>query len=167
MKLGTRAVRNSRKHAPKAPQHGATANGHPSLSRAVEPGAATTGGMLTFRTSITLAVMTFVAAVAGLLILIQFATFRLAAQEAASARMDAASAETLGRLRNEISEVASIVDVLASSSSVADSDERSEVGPAIPLFKAAVLEVPQIDSIYVGYDNGGWLQMRPLQHLTD
>jgi adenylate cyclase len=76
--------------------------------------------------------------------------------------MDAAGAETLGRLRNEISEVTSIVDVLSSSSSVADSDERSEVGRAIPLLKTAVLEVPQIDSIYVAYDNGGWLQMRPL-----
>ena len=52
-------------------------------------------------------------------------------------------------------------------SSVADSDESSEVGRAIPLFKAAVLEVPQIDSIYVAYDNGGWLQMRPLYHLND
>jgi adenylate cyclase len=123
--------------------------------------------MFTFRTSITFAVMAFIAAVAGLLIFIQFWTFHLATKEAASGRMDAAGAETLGRLRNEISEVTSIVDVLSSSSSVADSDERSEVGRAIPLFKAAVLEVPQIDSIYVAYDNGGWLQMRPLYHLND
>ena len=123
--------------------------------------------MFTFRTSITFAVMAFIAAVAGLLIFIQFWTSQLAAKEAASARMDAAGAETLGRLRNEISEVTSIVDVLSSSSSVADSDERSEVGRAIPLLKAAVLEVPQIDSIYVAYDNGGWLQMRPLYHLND
>lgn len=124
-------------------------------------------GVFTFRTSITFAVMAFIAAVAGLLISIQFWTFRLAAKEAASARMDAAGAETLGRLQNEVSKVTSIVDVLSSSSSVADSDERSEVGRAIPLFKAAVLEVPQIDSIYVAYDNGGWLQMHPLYHLND
>ena len=70
--------------------------------------------MLTFRTSITFAVMAFIVAVAGLLIFIQFWTFRLAAKEAASARMDAAGAETLGRLRNEISEVTSRVDVLSS-----------------------------------------------------
>jgi len=123
--------------------------------------------MFTFRTSITFAVMAFITALAGLLIFIQFWIFRLAAEEAASARMDATGAETLGRLRNEISQVTSIVDVLSSSSSVADSNERSEVGPAIPLFKAAVLEVPQIDSIYVAYDNGGWLQIRPLNHLND
>ena len=123
--------------------------------------------MFTFRTSITFAVMAFIAAVAGLLIFIQFWTSHLAAKEAASARMDAAGAEILGRLQNEISKVTSIVDVLASSSSVADSDERSEVGRAIPPFKTAVLEVPQIDSIYAAYDNGGWLQMRPLYHLND
>src|SRR5690242_18149781 len=158
-----------RQRAPKAsktaPRPGPTANEPAS----VQAGTATTttGGIFTFRTSITLAVMTFVTALAGLLIFIQFWTFRLAAQEAASARMDAASAETLGRLRSEISEVTSIVDVLSSSSSVADSDERSENGRAIPLFKAALLEVPQIDSIYVGYDNGAWLQVRPLSHLNE
>ena len=88
--------------------------------------------MFTFRTSITLSVMAFVAVLAALLIIVQFWTFRMAAEEAASARMDAASAETLGRLRNEISQIALLVHVLSSSSSVADSDERSEVGPAIP-----------------------------------
>src|SRR5437868_14699519 len=94
-------------------------------------------GVFTFRTSITFAVMTFVTALAGLLIFIQFWTFRLAAGEAASARMNAASAETLGHLRKEIAEVTSIVDVLSTSSSVSDSDKRSEVGPAIPLLKVA------------------------------
>ena len=48
--------------------------------------------MFTFRTSITVAVMVFVGALAALLILIQFKTFRLATEEAASAYMDAASA---------------------------------------------------------------------------
>jgi adenylate cyclase len=155
---------SGRTHAPRGPKHGA--NGSSSLTSANETSAAT-GGIFTFRTSITLAVTTFVIALAGLLILIQFWTLRLATQEAASARMDAASAETLGRLRNEISQVTSIVQVLSSSSSVADSDERSETGRAIPLFKAALLEVPQMDSLYVGYDNGGWLQVRPLSRLTE
>jgi adenylate cyclase len=123
--------------------------------------------MLTFRTSITLAVMAFIAALAVLLIFIQFWTLHLATKEAASARMDAASAETLGHLRNEISQIASVVQVLSASSSVADSDERSEVGRAVPLFKAALKEVPQLDSIYVGYDNGAWLQVRLLNRLTD
>jgi adenylate cyclase len=111
--------------------------------------------------------MAFVTALAALLIFIQFWTFHIAVKEAASARMDAASAETLGRLQNEISKITLLVHVLASSSSVADSNERSEAGRAIPLFKAALLEVPQMDSIYVGYDNGAWLQVRPLNQLNE
>jgi adenylate cyclase len=123
--------------------------------------------MLTFRTSITLAVISFIAALAMLLIFIQFWTLHIATKEAASARMDAASAETLGRLRHEISDIASVVHVLSSSSSVADSDDRSEVGRAVPLFKAALREVPQLDTLYVGYGNGAWLQVRPMDHLND
>ena len=57
--------------------------------------------------------------------------------------------------------------VLATSSSVADSDERTEVGPAIPLFKAALQELPQMDSIYVGFENGAWLQVRRVNELND
>jgi len=122
--------------------------------------------MFTFRTSITVALMTFITALAGLLIFVQVLTFRLAAKEAASARMDSASTEMLGRMRNEISGVTSVVDVLSSSSSVADSDERSEVGCAIPLFRSALDEVPQMESVDVGYGNGGWLQVRPLGYLN-
>jgi adenylate cyclase len=123
--------------------------------------------MLTFRTSITCAVMAFIAALAVLLIVIQFWTFHLAAKEAASAHMDAASAKALGRLQDEIAEITSLVRVLSTGSSIADSDDRPEAGRAIPLFKAALLEVPQMDSIYVGYDNGVWLQVRPLNDLSE
>jgi adenylate cyclase len=110
--------------------------------------------MFTFRTSITLAVMTFVVALAALLIAIQVRSLRWATQEAASAYMDAASTRALGQLQSELSTIASLVNVLATSSSVADSDERSETGRAIPLFKAALQELPQMDSIYAGFENG-------------
>ena len=36
---------------------------------------------------------------------------------------------------------------------------------AIVLFKAALQELPQTDSLYVGYDNGCWLQVRRLDVL--
>jgi adenylate cyclase len=47
--------------------------------------------MFRFRTTITLAVMAFIAALAALLILIQTRTFNLTTEQAASAYMDAAS----------------------------------------------------------------------------
>ena len=89
--------------------------------------------MFTFRTSITFAVMTFIVALAVLLITIQVRALRWATQEAASAYMDATSTKAVGRLQSEIAAMASLVRVLATSSSVADSNERTETGRAIPL----------------------------------
>ena len=81
--------------------------------------------MFTFRASITLTVMAFVVALAALLIAIQAQSLHWATREAASAYMDAASTKALGRLQGELNAIASLVNVLATSSSVADSDERS------------------------------------------
>src|ERR1700730_18563680 len=121
--------------------------------------------MLTFRIAITAAVMAFITALTACLILIQIATFHAAARAAASAAMDAASANTLSRLGAEVSELSTVVRVLSSNPSLADSDDRSEVDGAIILFKAALHELPQADSLYVGYDNGCWLQVRRLDVL--
>src|SRR5204863_9521475 len=79
--------------------------------------------------------------------------------------MDAASANTLSRLEAEVSELSSLVRVLSSNPFLTDSDDRSEVDGAIGLFKAALHELPQADSLYVGYDNGCWLQVRRLDVL--
>ena len=123
--------------------------------------------MLTFRTSITFAVMAFIVALAALLITIQVQALHWAAQEAASAYMDATSTKAFGRLQTEITAITSLVHVLATSSSVADSNERTEIGPAIPLFKTALQELPQMDSIYAGFENGAWLQVRRTRELND
>src|SRR6201988_1055536 len=109
---------------------------------------------LTFRTSITAAVMAFIIALAALLIAIQVRALHWATKEAASAYMDATSAEASGRLQTEITAIASLVRLLATSSSIAESIESTETGPAIALFKAALQELPQIDSICVGFENG-------------
>src|SRR6516225_1867609 len=121
--------------------------------------------MLTFRIAITAAVMAFVTALTASLIFIQIATFHAAARAAASAAMDAASANTLSRLEAEVSPLSSLVRVLSTNPFLTDSDDRSEVDGAIALFKAALHELPQADSLYVGYDNGCWLQVRRLDVL--
>ena len=121
--------------------------------------------MLTFRIAITAAVMAFVTALTACLIFIQVATFHAAARAAASAAMDAASANTLSRLEAQVSELSTLVRVLSSNPSLADSDDRSEVDGAIGLFKTALHELPLTDSLYVGYDNGCWLQVRRLDVL--
>src|SRR5258705_12746796 len=123
--------------------------------------------MLTFRTSITSAVMAFIVALAVLLIAIQARALHLATKEAASAYMDATSAKALGRLQTEITAIASFVRVLATSSGVADSNEGTETNPAIALFKAALQELPQMDSISAGFENGASLQVRRTSDLNE
>src|SRR5215472_14630443 len=121
--------------------------------------------MLTFRIAITTAVIAFIVALTACLVFIQLETFHAAARAAASAAMDAASAHTLSRLETEVSALSSVVDVLASNPSLADSDDRSEEDSAIVILKAALRRLPQADSFYVGYENGGWLQVRRLDVL--
>src|SRR5712671_2099140 len=121
--------------------------------------------MLTFRIAITTAVMIFVAALTACLISIQIATFHAAARAAASAAMDAASENSLGHLKANVSELSSFVRVLSSNPSLAGSDDRNEADDVIALFKAVLRELPQADSLYVGYDNGSWLQVRRLDVL--
>jgi adenylate cyclase len=122
--------------------------------------------MFTFRASITFAVMAFIVTLAALLIAIQLRSMNLATKEAAHAYMDVTSTKVLGRLQGELATISSLVNVLANSSSVADSNDRSETGRAIPLFKTALQELPQMDSIYAGFDNGAWLQVRRTSDLS-
>jgi adenylate cyclase len=123
--------------------------------------------MLTFRTSITSAVMAFIVALAALLIAIQVRALHSATRESASAYMDVTSTKALGRLQTEIFAIASLVRVVATSSNVADSNESTEISPAIALFKAALQELPQMDSIYAGFENGAWFQVRRTSDLNE
>ena len=125
------------------------------------------GAVFTFRASITCAVMVFIFTLAALLTAIQVRVLDMATREAASSYMDATSTKALGRLQTQITAVVSLVHVLATSSSVATSDEVTETSTALPLFKTALLELPQMDSIYVGFENGAWLQVRLLGELND
>src|SRR5438876_9832506 len=110
--------------------------------------------MLTFRIAITTAVIAFIIAVTASLVFTELGTFHAVARAAASAAMDAASTNTLNRLEAEVSGLSSIVDVLSSNPSLADSDDRSEDDSVLVLFKAALHKLPQADSFYVGYENG-------------
>jgi adenylate cyclase len=120
---------------------------------------------LSFRTTITLAVLGLVTALALCLIAIQLVVFHAAAKASASAYMDAASAKSLARLEAQVSELNTVIRILATNPFLADTDERSEVGGAVGLFKTALRRLPQADSIYVGYDNGCWLQLRGFTDL--
>ena len=74
-----------------------------------------TNRTLTFRVAITAAVLAIITALTASLTFIQLETFHAAARAAASAAMDAASANTLSRLEGDISELNSVVRVLSSN----------------------------------------------------
>ena len=111
--------------------------------------------------------MAFVVALAALLIAIPGPVIALGDAGSGVRLYGRSQHQALGRLQGELNAIASLVNVLATSSSVADSDERSETGRAIPLFKAALRELPQMDSIYAGFENGAWLQVRRISDLTE
>lgn len=122
-------------------------------------------GTVTFRVTNTLAVLALITALATCLVVVQVLALHAAATEAASAYMDAAAAATESRLQAQVANLTALVRVLSRSPFLADSDDRSEVGGAVDLFKSALREAPQADSFYVGYDNGCWLQVRGLDNL--
>jgi adenylate cyclase len=109
--------------------------------------------------------MALITSLALCLIFVQYLALHAATREAAAAYMDATTATTTNALRAELAEIGGMVRVLATSPFLADSDDRSEVGGAVGLFKTALRELPQADSLYVAYDNGCWLQVRGLAAL--
>jgi adenylate cyclase len=123
--------------------------------------------MLTFRVSLTAAVLAFVTALAACLISIQIATFHAAARSTAAAAMDAASGDTLRRIEARVAEVGVLLGVLSNARSLGVPVHRGEDDDAVVLFKSALRQVSQTDTLYVGYENGSWLQVRRLDTLTE
>src|SRR4051794_16292246 len=119
-----------------------------------------------FRIALSIAVLGLLTILALCLIIVQNMTFHEAIRIAAAAHMDAVSAASQGQLKSQIETLSTLVRVLSYDPFLADSDQRSEAGGAVGLFKAALQEIPQADSIYVGYSNGCWLQVRRAEDLN-
>src|SRR3954454_1608384 len=119
-----------------------------------------------FRIALSVAVIGLLMTLALCLIIVQAVTLHEAKRVAAAAHMDAVSAASQGQLLSQIKTIGTLVRVLSHDPFLADSDQRSETGGVVGLFKAALQEAPQADSIYVGYNNGCWLQIRRADDLN-
>src|SRR3954452_5441205 len=119
-----------------------------------------------FRIALSIAVIGLLMTLALCLIIVQTVTLREAKRIAAAAHMDAVSAASQGQLLSQIKTIGTLVRVISHDPLLADSDQRSETGGAVGLLKAALKEAPQADCIYVGYDNGCWLQVRRADDLN-
>ena len=119
-----------------------------------------------FRIALSIAFLGMLTSLALCLIIVQNLTFHEAIRIAADAHMDAVSVASQGQLKSQIETLSTLVRVLSYDPFLANSDQRSESGGAVGLFKTALREVPQADSIYVGYDNGCWLQVLRAEDLN-
>jgi len=119
-----------------------------------------------FRIALSAAVLGLLTTLALCLILVQNLAFHEGINVAAAAQMDAVSAASQGQLKSQIETLSTLVRVLSYDPFLADSDHRSESDGTVRLFKTALREVLQADSIYVGYSNGCWLQIRRADDLN-
>lgn len=121
--------------------------------------------MLTFRLTLTGSILLMIGALAGLLAYVQNRALDIAAETAALATMDAASNQVASAIKLHFSSIARAVNLLAVSPSVADSSVRNVADRGAVLMKRTLDDHPDLDSFYVGYDDGIWLQVQRLAGL--
>lgn len=121
---------------------------------------------MSFRLTLTASVMLMIGALAALLIFVQLRTLDLATREAATLTMDAVSTKTISLLQTQIADLSRATRTLALSPSIANSSSPNEKSPHLDLIKGTLAQWPELDSIYVGYDDGYWLQVQRIEGLN-
>ena len=120
---------------------------------------------MSFRLTLTACVMAMIGLLAALLIFVQIRTLDLVTEDAASSTMDAASRETVSLLQLQIEMLSRMARTLAFSPAIMESTDPSDSSPVAGLIKGNLAQWPALDSIYVGYENGHWLQVQRLDGL--
>jgi adenylate cyclase len=123
--------------------------------------------MLTFRLTLTASIMLMIGALAGLLGYVQNRALDVAAETAARATMDAASTQAAVAIKLQFSSISRTLRLVAMSPSVADASVRNVADRGAVLMKGTLDDHPDIDSFYVGYDDGIWLQVQRLKGLDE
>jgi adenylate cyclase len=121
---------------------------------------------MSFRLTLTACVMAMIGLLAALLIFVQIRTLDLVTEDAASSTMEAASRSTVSFLQLQIEMLSRMARALAFSPAVMESSDPGDSSPTAGLIKGNLAQWPALDSIYVGYDNGHWLQVQRLDGLT-
>ncbi|MGF6306282.1 adenylate cyclase [Bradyrhizobium sp. i1.8.4] len=120
---------------------------------------------MSFRIALTTCVMLMIGLLAALLIIVQIRTLDLAVEDAATSTMEAASRNTISLLQYQVEMLSRATRTLAFSPAITGSDEPDEVSSSAALMRNNLVQWPALDSIYVGYDNGHWLQVQRLAEL--
>jgi adenylate cyclase len=121
--------------------------------------------MMSFRLTLTACVMFMIGLLAALLIFVQVLTLDLVTKDAATSTMDAASRSTVSSLQLQVEMLSRMSRALSFSPAIMDSTDPGDASPAAGLIRGNLAQWPALDSIYVGYDNGYWLQVQRLDGL--
>lgn len=121
---------------------------------------------MSFRLTLTACVMLMVGVLAALLIFVQVRTLDLVAEDAATSTMDAASRGTVSSLQLQVEMLSRMARALSFSPTIMGSSNPGDASPTAALLKGNLAQWPALDSIYVGYDNGHWLQVQRLDGLS-
>ena len=119
---------------------------------------------MSFRLTLTACVMLMIGLLAALLIFVQIRSLDLAVEDAATSTMDGAAHNTVSSLQLQVEMLSRMTRALAFSPSIMESSDPDDGGPVANLIKD-IVQWPALDSIYVGYDNGHWLQVERLDGL--
>jgi adenylate cyclase len=120
---------------------------------------------MSFRVTLTTWVMAMIGLLAALLIFVQLRTLNIAVEAAATSTMDAASRNAVSMLQYQIEMLSRATRAVAFSPSITSSPEPDENSPSAGLLRNNLAQWPALDSFYVGYDNGHWLQVQRLEGL--
>ncbi|HEV2157875.1 adenylate/guanylate cyclase domain-containing protein [Bradyrhizobium sp.] len=121
---------------------------------------------MSFRLTLTACVMFMIGLLAALLLFVQVLTLDLATEEAATSTMDATSRSTISSLQLQVEMLSRMSRALAFTPAIMNSSTPGDTSPTVGVLRGNLAQWPALDSIYVGYDNGHWLQVQRLGGMS-
>lgn len=86
-------------------------------------------------------------------------------REASFHYIDAASKRAVERTVAQIAPIQAMVNTLAASTTFRWLERPEQAYELLPVLRAALAELPQLYSIYAGFDDGSWLQLASLDNV--
>ncbi|MCK6454383.1 MAG: adenylate/guanylate cyclase domain-containing protein [Alphaproteobacteria bacterium] len=86
-------------------------------------------------------------------------------REASFHYVNEASKRAVGRTVELIAPIQALLSTLAASTSFRWLESPAQAHELLPVFRAALAQLPQLYSIYVGFDDGSWLQLANLDNV--
>ena len=86
-------------------------------------------------------------------------------REASFHYVDEASKRAVGRTVELIQPVEAILNTLAADTSFRWIESQAQAYEMLPMFQTILAQLPQLYSVYAGFDDGSWLQVATLSNV--